>query len=78
MPEIKYHVFVIVSRRRDLALTVSKHKHIIKILFVLSLGLALAQINQKLDTLIKNVGALLREPLESAKKFFEQALLHFG
>merc|ERR1719312_2173011 len=41
-------------------------------------GIAIAQINQKLDLLIKNVGALLREPLESAKEFFEQALLHFG
>ena len=57
---------------------ISNNKHVIKILYVSFLGIAIAQINQKLDLLIKNVGALLREPLESAKKFFEQALLHFG
>ena len=57
---------------------ISNNKHVIKILYVSLLGIAIAQKNQKLDLLIKNVGALLREPLDSAKKFIEQALMHFG
>jgi len=40
-------------------------------------GIAIAQIKIKLDNLIQDVGALLKEPLESARKFFGEALMHF-
>ena len=39
--------------------------------------MAIAQINKKLDNLIRNVGALMKEPLESAKYFMKQSITHF-
>jgi len=40
-------------------------------------AIAIAQIKIKLDNLIQDVGALLHEPLESARKLVEEALMHF-
>ena len=44
---------------------------------LLIVGIAIAQINQKLDKLMQNLGYLMREPLESAQSFMKQYFTNF-